>query len=476
MERTQRFKLIPTALTLCLLAAAQASYAAASGNANAAVTIENGSLNWADAAARDKLLSQAPKWSPQAMATMFDEYIHPERHHFPIYINGTYVNYNAMYIQGLFGPRNNPFAKYPRPAKVFIFTTDSAGNKKYFMACLIQNDNDKNYYVFDKGLSQPMTVKEWVFNKTDGFPCSVRFNVCTGYGVLPTDTCEGQNYEGELYRDPYAITSRKHKLNDNHTAIPSARRDIQQDWQDKATSLRPAKNKLTAGILDSSVAWADRAKRTALLNTTVTWPNYKVIQENFVKVRDMRYFQDEAQSGFARRITWLYPDDGCWSRASAVIKDFFGPLNNAANAYQRPSKVFAFGNLCVNTNNSPTGRASWWYHFAPIVRDAETNQTYVLDPSINPTAPMPIEQWVTAISATNGKCSQTTNNITTFNICNGYGVSPYDRCEFSRELDFESEIRSVLLQQYYRKFERDRQVELGRDPNAVLGDAPPWSK
>jgi hypothetical protein len=53
---------------------------------------------------------------------------------------------------------------------------------------------------------------------------------------------------------------------------------------------------------------------------------------------------------------------------------------------------------------------------------------------------------------------------------NNFGTSLYDRCEFTNNVDFESEIRAETLQRFFRKFERDRQVKLGRDANKVLGD------
>jgi hypothetical protein len=471
MDRTRLIKLVTATLTSSLCLFANAGYAVATTHAS--VTIEDSSLDWVDAASRDKLLAVVPKWSSQAIKLVFEEYLHPERHHLPIFINGSPVNYNALFINAFWGPNVNPFVKYPRPAKIFIFIKEANGAKKYFMAPVVQDENDKNYYVFDKTQTQPIPVKLWVYNKTNGFPCAVRFNVCTGYGVQPQDTCAGKNFESEVYEYPEVTAANVNNVEKVGNA-PSAIRKINQDWREKEKAMRPKKHIVGQSLLDGSSPWNDREKRNALLRSAVTWPNYKIIKDNFEKIRNIRYFQDEAVPDFTRRITWLYPDDGCWTRAAAVIKDYFGPLNNVVNNYPRPSKVFAFGNLCVNTTNSPTGRAAWWYHFAPIIRDAETNQTYVLDPSINSAAPTPVEKWMELLAANTGSCAQSSNSVTTFNVCNGYGVSPYDRCDFSPNIDFESEIRAEISQRYFRKFERDRQVELGRDPNKVLGDMPPW--
>jgi hypothetical protein len=216
--------------------------------------------------------------------------------------------------------------------------------------------------------------------------------------------------------------------------------------------------------------WKDQEARQKLLGTVALWPNYQVIQANFEKLRDLRYFQDDEIANFPRRISWLFPDDGCWTRASAVIRDLFGPFNNLVNAYERPSKVFAFGNLCANTPNAPDGYVSWWYHTAPIVRDAETNQTYVLDPSMDPYHPMTMEKWAEAIASTSGRCSGSVSNVDSFNICNGYGTAPYDACQSG----YDNETSSMLMQREYQYYEKERQISLGRDPEKVLGDLPPW--
>src|SRR5438045_9787850 len=112
----------------------------------------------------------------------------------------------------------------------------------------------------------------------------------------------------------------------------SAQRDMHENW--KAKALKTTNN----DIMDTSIAWKDETARNALLSTTVSWPNFNVIQQNFEKIRDIRYYTDSTYPNFLRRIAWLYPDDGCWTRVSSAIKDLFGPLNNEFNYFPRPSK------------------------------------------------------------------------------------------------------------------------------------------
>lgn len=428
-----------------------------------AASIEDSSVNWHDATARDKLLTNAPQWSTDTINLIYAEYLHPERHHLPSFINGVRPDYNALFVNAFWGPVENSFVKYPRPAKVFIFYTDNNNIKRYDMALVIKNETG-NYFIFDKAQTQPTPLNDWVYSKSNGFRSPVNVNVCNGYGVLPQDSCTGESYEGEIYTYPELTKS----------GITSSKRALNEDWRKYADSQRPADAPAGLGAYDQSVPWNDAAKRKALLDTVVTWPSYTSINNNFKKIRDYRFYRDENNSTFKRRISWLYPDDGCYSRAASVLKDLFGPLGNMVNRYERPSKVFAFGSLCVNTANHPEGYVSWWYHVAPVVRDVRSKYVYVIDPAVNPYKPVNIDDWMKMISANSGACGSNPKTEIYFNICNGYGIAPYDKCELSFDNNFETEIRGMLLQKAFRRLEKDRQVELKRDPDKVLGDSPPW--
>jgi hypothetical protein len=78
------------------------------------------------------------------------------------------------------------------------------------------------------------------------------------------------------------------------------------------------------------------------------------LQVSFEKVREERFFTDEFTRN--RRATWLYPDDGCFVRAT-VADDMIGKLSPA----NPTAKIFAFGNLQVQSTNSPSGAVEWWY-------------------------------------------------------------------------------------------------------------------
>ena len=346
------------------------------------------------------------------------------------------------------------------------------------MAPIIKNRLDGNHYVFDDHESKPILLNDWIahISMTHGHAVNLRFNICSGYGSLPTDSSLGKSYQDEtkeIYKELM-----QHSASFTTEKVPSAHRDRHEDWKITVKQFERLK-KATPGLIgknihDESINWHDVASRNKLMNTISVWPNYKIIQNNFNQLRDIRYFEDLHKPDFLRRISWLYPYDGCWTRAAAVIKDLFGPFNSTVNQYSRPSKVFAFGNLCVNTSNAHDGSVTWWYHTAPVVRDRETNQSYVLDPAVNPYMPLTLEKWIAEITSQTGACTHSPGSIDTFNICNGYGTGPFDSCQDPQAVNFKTELNQMLKQPAYQVYERNLQVELDRDADKVLGDFPPW--
>jgi len=435
-----------------------------------AASIDETSINWNNQNEKSKLLETAPHWNEDAMKSLFQAYLNPAQHQLPSLAKTQ--EYNVQFINAFWGPVHNPFNKYPRPAKAFVIfdltQKQSPGFPEFYMAPMAKNLTDGNYYVFDKSETHPLLLNDWVakIKNENGVQSPLRFNLCMGYGNTPSDSCENKGFREEAY-DIKSINLKSLEL---QSKKDSAHREINENWQDKVVGVKKLSLASANAIKDTSISWNDEAAKNALLNTVIAWPNYKVIQQNFEKIRDIRYFNDPLVSNFQRRISWLFPDDGCWTRATAVIRDLFGPFNNLNNDMPRPSKVFAFGNLCANTANSPNHLVTWWYHTAPIVRDAETNKTYVLDPSINPYKPITMEQWADEIASNSRACADSHSSFDKFNVCNGYGTGPYDQCKSS----YPNETHSMLLQSSYQDYERERQVQLGRDANAVLGDLPPW--
>lgn len=177
--------------------------------------------------------------------------------------------------------------------------------------------------------------------------------------------------------------------------------------------------------------------------------------EAFERVRNERFLESPHDKTFMRRISWMYPDDGCFARA-ALANHKLESWN-----YKAPAKVFIFGNLNVKTSNSVYGSVSWWYHVAPIVY-AEDGY-YVLDAAINPKAPTPFEEWA---------LTQVTDLADAqFSVCDTNTYQPYSDCAGPMNSD---EPNGMADQPYYLAYEWERMGELSLDPLDVLGPNPPW--
>lgn len=175
----------------------------------------------------------------------------------------------------------------------------------------------------------------------------------------------------------------------------------------------------------------------------------------FAYIRDSKFINKQTGSISTRRLSWLFPDDGCYVRA--------GLASHFLNKQSVPDtqKLFAFGDLAVKSNNHPDGVVRWWYHVVPIYRVG--NQGYVIDPSIDPRGPMLAEEWKKAMEI----------NVPAekFAICKTQIVSPEDNCSNPRGQSYESLIRE---QQGFLDQEWTRVQSLGRNPQQELGDSPPW--
>lgn len=192
----------------------------------------------------------------------------------------------------------------------------------------------------------------------------------------------------------------------------------------------------------------------AELPEATPWVSHEILQMRFEKIRDERFLTLASDPDFPRRISWLYPKDGCFARASLfnrIAFRLFIPI---------PNKVFAFGNLRVKTPNARRGVVGWWYHVAPIVEVKGVK--YVLDPAIDHEKPLPLEEWLSRM----GKPEKIK-----VAICNTGTYSPGDDC--NKKTDG-MELRALRTQKYYLELEERELRRMGRDPEIELGEHPPW--
>ncbi len=208
-------------------------------------------------------------------------------------------------------------------------------------------------------------------------------------------------------------------------------------------------------VVDPSASSASKPYASLDFSGVTDYVTYAQLLQAFRKVRDSRFLVDPTEAGVVRRSSWMYPDDGCFARAGVMSQKL------EEWGYARPKKVFIFGNLNVKSPNAEMGMVSWWYHVVPVVTVA--GAPYVFDPAIEPKEPLTLEQWVLrqVPDVKDAKLS----------ICHELAYQPFDSCaNGSRGAD----TNSMTDQSGFLDYERERLIQLGRDPARELGDFPPW--
>jgi hypothetical protein len=206
--------------------------------------------------------------------------------------------------------------------------------------------------------------------------------------------------------------------------------------------------------LEWGTAWDEKRPLEDTDLTRIREVTSEKIQEIFLWTRDLRFLETENRPGFARRISWLYPDSGCFDRAEFVVK-----LAREIHDVQF-SKLFAFGRLEAATPNSPDGKVRWWYHVAPAARVGE--RVYVLDPTLDPKEPMTLERWMSAVIPDLDGLSLA--------VCAPSTYMPADSCDFPDRVPESELLRS---QRRFLDLEWERRTLMG-DPQRDLGAFPPW--
>ncbi len=188
-------------------------------------------------------------------------------------------------------------------------------------------------------------------------------------------------------------------------------------------------------------------------------PNYETLEninKLYLKLRDMKPMKDPEFEKKSRRLSWMYPDDGCFARAALMVKSFEKwklPL---------PKKLFIFGNLKVQTDFNPRGEVRWWYHVVPTVRAGK--DVYVIDPSIENTRPLTIKEW------TLRQVPEIKN--ARFSLCHSLAYSPSSKCLTKPSTNPND--RAIKDQITYLKLERKRLKSLDFNVDDLLGEQPPW--
>ncbi len=235
----------------------------------------------------------------------------------------------------------------------------------------------------------------------------------------------------------------------------SAERAPEESWE---TAL--ARNSALASDIQMSGRSASSSARFYTENFDVSslpeWnQSWEELKKSFERLRDERPYYHSSRPQWARRATWLYPRDGCYARAAHSARSF--EKNNQA----RPGKVFAFGNLKMKTAYDTRGSVYWSYHVAAAFR--WNNEAYVMDPSVEPSQPLPLRDWLSRISAQPSRVKVA--------VCDSYAYVPGSLClggSSRQESGSENHLIGFLPREW------NSLVALRMNPEKLVGDSPPW--
>lgn len=217
------------------------------------------------------------------------------------------------------------------------------------------------------------------------------------------------------------------------------------------------KNKLreTQGFAsqDTVVNVAKNLDKTSFVKVT-QWTSYEELESRFKKLRDERFIHDPEKEDLLRRESWMFPDDGCYARASLMNDNLIKWTSEPV------SKIFVFGDLMVKTDNSEYGYVGWWFHVAPIVR--VDDEKYIIDPAVEPERPLKLVEWLERMG------DKSEMKIA---ICNPFAYTPESLCVSAPESDDDIAMADQLM---FLPLERERLISLGRNPDLELGERPPW--
>lgn len=243
----------------------------------------------------------------------------------------------------------------------------------------------------------------------------------------------------------------------------SAYRDHHESWQKAAERNSLPQFFRIKDPVDSNKSVYDSAEKYDDLNKN-SIPEYSGRYEDleglFKQFRDLRYLNDPKIPDFLRRISWLYPDDGCFARAQNL-----GLLIQSLPLQFKFSKMFIFGNLYAATKNNPNGYVTWWYHVAVTFRMG--TEVFIFDPSLSPDRPLLLEDWSKLMV---NDPAQLPN--LKYSICHASSYVPGSLCNGDGVNLNQESVRSQLNS--YLRAERSRLNSLGRDADQELGDRPPW--
>ncbi len=281
---------------------------------------------------------------------------------------------------------------------------------------------------------------------------SYRIHVLIAACVLAISPCFAAGF-GPIGQAPTVAVSAQRKHDESHDA---ARVRTMSQANIKASS--SDNDPWTRRFL------ADDTGLAAVESATQPWNDllYGPLSKAFDHASDryLPWTDPQSSQSYERRVSWRYPHDGCFARTTLFnrrIADFQFP------AMQR---LFVFGDLETLTSNAESGSVAWWYHVVPVTR--VDGDVMVVDPAIDPLAPMPVRKWLDAVVNATGNPAEGRARLE-ITLCDTNAHSPASRCLGDLPLDKD---KLAAQANQFLDDEWHNMEQLGKDPVAELIDGP----
>ena len=231
-----------------------------------------------------------------------------------------------------------------------------------------------------------------------------------------------------------------------------------------------------ASIVDSGGPVASNAVLMSNVDFTGVpqWTDEQIMAQ-FTATRDLRYMYDGGVPvpDEERRISWLYPDDGCFARAEQVV----GLVDDAG--LEKPYKLWAFDlrwslRLHVDTDNDPDGYVDWNWHVVPLVKNS-AGEPVVLDAALSPCEPLPWQDWLALMVDDVNKFDDDSEDfkvaVSDYNayLPNDDVLDNVPGHAVHRPESLDDEELYYLGAEWYRQV-----TELSRNADEMFGDNPVW--
>jgi hypothetical protein len=194
------------------------------------------------------------------------------------------------------------------------------------------------------------------------------------------------------------------------------------------------------------------------------WGSREAIDRAFVVLRGERFLFQRDMPDFARRISWLFPNDGCFARAytgAQLLRD--KGLSELRQVFIFDAKILAKPKWRYGHPNG----LPWNYHVALAARAG--SEVFVLDPATELERILPLQEWLDRFVVDRQGMNAS--------ICGPLTFGPNADCAMESPSSATPGGKTpAQWAEHFVFLEWNALGTQGHDPRKLLGDNPPWTE